>query len=361
MSKRIGSGILALFGLALFNVLGCSGGGSGAAVSGGTATGPTTPTPPSTDIYVAGRTVNAAGDLTATYWKNGVATVLGDPAATFSDLCCIAVAGNDVYIAGNERFGGHSVAVVWKNGVATRLSDGSSDATTHGIGLVGNDVYVAGTDGSYTNAVIWKNGQEQVLPNKGLGSRAYGVTIHNSHVYVVGSVNDSVGNREGNFPALWTDGVLSFPTGESTFGEVYCLVFYGADAYLGGDADLAQYSPVTPVYWKNGTLNPLAGSSNIGFVYALAVDGTDVYAGGNIQTPTRVAATVWKSGKAEDYSGDAIESSVGGLAFADGSFYAAGLSFPAAALWKDGVLTTLATSAPAVNHPKAFSMTVVTH
>ena len=102
-------------------------------------------------VYVAG---SGIGNSIAAYFKNGMPASLTDGSLRAS-ATAIAVAGNDVYVAGYE--GG--VAKYWKNGVAVTL-EGANDGGATSIAVSGNDAYVAGTEFSDNKYVAkyWKNG-----------------------------------------------------------------------------------------------------------------------------------------------------------------------------------------------------------
>lgn len=113
------------------------------------------------NIYVAGGEIKYGGNLIAQYWKNGVATPLGNPNSRYSLALSIAVVDDDVYVAGYEStIPGGEIAMYWKNGIATPLTDGTRHASANAIAVVGNDVYIAGYESNGTNNVAkyWKNG-----------------------------------------------------------------------------------------------------------------------------------------------------------------------------------------------------------
>lgn len=118
------------------------------------------------DIYAVG-----AYNKKAAYWKNGHTTVL---TTEESIATAIAVAGNDVYVAGvtgsydaknlypGYRNGG--IGKYWKNGQPIELSGATSPYPTS-IVATGNDVYVAGIDQDNMRVMLWKNGQPVELSN----------------------------------------------------------------------------------------------------------------------------------------------------------------------------------------------------
>ena len=93
---------------------------------------------PQVDVYVAGSVFNGYAYI-AKYWKNGQAIALTDSTKDAWGSS-VAVVGNDVYLAGSEE----GIAKYWKNGQATPLTDGTNDAGVTSIAVVGSDVYVAG-------------------------------------------------------------------------------------------------------------------------------------------------------------------------------------------------------------------------
>src|SRR5438552_11495612 len=73
----------------------------------------------------------------------------------------------NIYVAGFEYNGTHTVAKYWKNGNPVRLTDGSKDAEILSIFVSGNDVYASGyeSNGSFEVAKYWKNGIPVTLTN----------------------------------------------------------------------------------------------------------------------------------------------------------------------------------------------------
>ena len=80
------------------------------------------------------------------YWKNNTPVLLG-PGLAGGAGRDIVVVGDDVYVAGTENnIGDLEVAKYWKNGNPVVLSDGGSCATVSAIDVIGEDVYVTGSE-----------------------------------------------------------------------------------------------------------------------------------------------------------------------------------------------------------------------
>jgi glutamate synthase domain-containing protein 3 len=128
------------------------------------------------DVYIAGSVKAQNGYYVAAYWKNGVITKLTD---SLSDAFGnnIAVSGTDVYVTGSIDNKG---ATYWKNGKSVTLS---SSGKTFAIAVAGNDVYVAGIS---TGFCYWKNGVETRLGSEGLAYYASSIQVIGKDVYVSG-------------------------------------------------------------------------------------------------------------------------------------------------------------------------------
>ncbi len=139
-------------------------------------------------IAVAGDNVYISGYEagTAKYWTNNqnTSTILGTTGNSAANL--IAVSGGNVYIAGYDKPGASAnyIATYWTNTIggttpaAISLTDGSKNNNLKGLSVVGNNVYVSGSDDNNT-AYLWKNGK-LVAPFDGTNT-----TIRVNAVYAV--------------------------------------------------------------------------------------------------------------------------------------------------------------------------------
>lgn len=202
-----------------------------------------------TDVYVVGVDTDHA-----TYWKNGAQNTLPlSGSATRSAATAITIVNGDVYISGYTvelvpvpgTTGSQTVArltpVYWKNGALISLPAASQQSRATAIKVMGNDVYLAGNDG--TTAVYWKNGTKTTLAGGTYGATATGIAINGSNIYVSGSTFSSAPTSN---PA----------TTAATTG--------------------------TAVLWKNGSLTTLAASPS--FATGIVFDPTstgDYYISGN--------------------------------------------------------------------------------
>ena len=87
---------------------------------------------------------------------------------------------------------------MWKNKKAIFHTSGSKNAIANSVYVVGDDVYVAGYEGS--PAKVWKNGEE--LYELAGNGNAYSIVVHNGDVYVAGYEFDG-SNYE---PKVWKNG-----------------------------------------------------------------------------------------------------------------------------------------------------------
>jgi len=115
------------------------------------------------NVYVAGYGQSAAGGPVARLWINGQPIDL--PSEKDSCANAIFVTGdNTYYVVGSEQGPtGRSIAKLWTNGAAQvqNLTNGAIDAEASSVFVVGDGVYVAGSEGY--RAKLWLNGAPQAL------------------------------------------------------------------------------------------------------------------------------------------------------------------------------------------------------
>lgn len=124
------------------------------------------------DVYIAGGEHTSTGDFFGEYWKNGQATkitVSSNPSLLTSGSY-VAVSNNDVYITSSiidpsNPSPGFSYIMYWKNGNPVTITDTNGTASVSGIAVVGEDVYISGTEvrDSRDFAAYWRNGQKVAL------------------------------------------------------------------------------------------------------------------------------------------------------------------------------------------------------
>ncbi len=296
---------------------------------------------PTLDVYVGGATSN-----TATWWKNGVSHKVKDSVSP-SRATCMAVSGNDVYLAGsivilNTQFN-YPHATYWKNGVvktslpvksyATAIAisdgavlvltavhynghvmipicwqadpngvwvstgrwliDGAPGNTGSGMIINGTDSYAIGTSGAV--ACFWKHDKITLLTASTSPSFANAIAVSDSNVYIAGTA----GPAASSTPLYWKNGTAYplAPPADST--QVSGIAVNGSDVYVSGTV-LASASGQTTVavYWKNGVETKLTCGSASTAAHAIAVNGPDVYVVGTANDGTGTVPIIWKNGVA---------------------------------------------------------------
>ncbi|RYY58794.1 MAG: TonB-dependent receptor [Chitinophagaceae bacterium] len=257
-----------------------------------------------TDVYMAGY-ATVAGKTVASYWKNGAEVRLSDGTGN-EQAVAIAVAGDDVYVAGIEiAVTGLNKAKYWKNGQPVYLTDGTRYASVSSIATSGNDVYISGFEANASDRFIakyWKNGVAVNLSDGNVGALTRAIVVSGGNVYVAGI--------EDNVPALnmlyWKNGT-SVPVATITGNKI---IDYNAVALAvsGNDVYVANYQRsstgrYTANYWKNGVQTALTDGTESAFPRAIAVSGQDVYVVGKDHVDVNTAqakAVMWKNGQATD-------------------------------------------------------------
>jgi hypothetical protein len=304
----------------------------------------TTPVwPANADVYFTGIT----NSQIASYWKNGVLTVLGSQA---SQANAIAVNNKDIYVAGNVSKN-YQQAVLWKNGVSTTLSPNSQVVSeADAIVINGGNIYVAGAIDA--KAVYWKNGvTEPVDAHQLLGSVATAIAVSGNDVYRAGySFNISTGFEQACY---WKNGVLNLLSpaplpGSNT--QATGIAVSGSDVYVSG------FTNNGATLWKNGEATSLPTPSRA-VANGILISRSDIYVSGF----SDAAVTYWKNGTAINLSPGNISSLINASYMAlDGNdvYVAGGLSAAAggSVYWRNGVPYLFSKDIVNVN-----SMTIVPH
>lgn len=240
------------------------------------------------DVYLSGYVLNTSGEIIITYWKNGVPVYLKNLGnSTMNATTGIAVRGNDVYVAGRtERYNGSVQgisATVWKNGVATYF-DNDVDTDANAISITSNgDIYVAGKkDG---RACYWKNGSIVYVGDRVQSSAAYAICISGSDVYVAGySTAYNVNELSKQKPVYWKNGIqINLPIdGSADALRASAIAANGTDVYVVGIGlfDGSPYSFIKASYWKNGLFKDISQTNDAKISYSangVAVNGSDIY------------------------------------------------------------------------------------
>jgi hypothetical protein len=248
-----------------------------------------------TGIFVSGSDVYVSGTMhfndptsvpftprwgfTACYWKNGQPTLLTDWAATVSyfgylqsvrsDFTSgIFVSGNDVYVAGGERYPiNHPLPFhftgYWKDDAFVDLPNYLTDSNvttqlpepiTGPITMNGTDLYVSGNQQPlshrFPTGLYWQNGTLISLwPDS--GDYVYNLQISGNDIYNVGNYY-LAGTQHA---AYWKDGSMTL-VDSSIYGTAgYSICVSGNDVYVAGNRGYIGIA--YPVYWKNGVLKNL--------------------------------------------------------------------------------------------------------
>lgn len=246
------------------------------------------------DVYVAGSEGDGFIYFTAKYWKNGQELLLADPTGAAANS--IAVAGNDVYIAGWKEKGTHFIAQYWKNGQAIPLTNGFTDAEATAIVVSGNDVYVAG----YENGIAkyWKNNQAISLTNGSHQAYANSIAVVGIDVYVAGSEL----NGTAHVAKYWKNGQpVSLTNGTAVQASATSIAVSGNDVYVAGwEGDIFGRVGATgsvAKYWKNGQEISLT-KGTFAYTTAIALFNSDVYVAGTEFESSGPVVRYWKNGPA---------------------------------------------------------------
>ena len=298
------------------------------------------------DIYAAGYESNGTHTI-AKYWKNGAAVNLSSGSAD-AEASSIFVSGADVYVCGWEQQGANKVAKYWKNGVLTNLTDGTFDAIATGITVYNGDVYVSGFEGSASSlqqARYWKNGVAvNLAANPSEQSVANSIAVSGSDVFVAANV------FSGGIPqaTLIRNGVRTTLYSGPGYSNAYKVFLTGPDVYVCGNRTSSNIA----LYWKNGveTILPAAAPLTEMAAFSLYVSGTDIYACGFEKTPAAQGnievARYWKNGQFSNLTTGVYHASANDIFVYGQDVYAGGYENEAsgngvAKYWRNGQAVTL--------------------
>src|SRR5437762_800492 len=90
----------------------------------------------------------------------------------------------NIYVAGFEYNGTHTVAEYWKNGKPVILTDTSDFASASGIAFSGNDVYIVGDEEN--KILYWKNDSNGYVILPSFSGRGLAITLSGNDVYASG-------------------------------------------------------------------------------------------------------------------------------------------------------------------------------
>ena len=246
------------------------------------------------DIYIGGYSFTSKNIAVATYWKNGVEYHVQDSSKA-SQVSGIGLIGDDVYLAGTE-FSSLSMATYWKNGVPFNLAGNNS--TTTSMCINGQDVYILGSidSGSYISLVYWKNQVKMIIANSSTQLAGYSMSINNNDVYVAGFSEKS---NSSPIATYWKNGVLTTLTDSSIYSTANAIAINSTNIYVAGTIGTTYNTTATS--WKNGIQTSLSSAASDTYVNGITLNGSDVYVAGSLPTNTSSPtvtdqAVYWKNG-----------------------------------------------------------------
>ena len=310
------------------------------------------------DIYVAGYESNGTHTI-AKYWKNGVAVNLTS-GANDAEAYSVFIDGNDIYVAGWEMQGTTRVAKYWKNGTAVNVTNGTFDAMATQIVVYNNDVYVSGYEGgasSSKQAKYWKNGTVvNLAANATEFSLATSIAVTGTDVYVTVNIYNPSPHA-----TIFKNGVLTDLSAGFTTSAANAVLLNGADVYVAG-----MHSSTVAKYWKNGvaTILPSTAALSETAAFSIFISGTDIYAAGFEKTPAGQGnievAKYWKNGVITNLTDATHHAAANAIVVSGADIYAAGYEENAsgngvAKYWKNGTAVILTNGA---NDAEAFSIVI---
>jgi hypothetical protein len=257
------------------------------------------------DVYVVGYIGNEPGGLNrVVYWKNATPIYITDSTGTAFSEDIFVTPSKDVYITGLIKQNGTFRACVWKNGQLNLMSvpPNSINSEARSVKVVGNDVYVAGTEvessinGQVNKAVYWKNGQMVTLTNGDFPARAYSIAVQGSDIYVCGIEGNSQLNRSAKY---WKNGTAIALTDGTKESEALDIAVNNGDVYVCGmessSTNPGPGSNYQAKLWKNGQPTILRDPSIEAWTRGIAIENSRVYITG-IEFVTNGGSYIWSDG-----------------------------------------------------------------
>ena len=258
------------------------------------------------NVYVNGGYLSISDSMVGEVWDNGRVSRLMDTAGNDANVqtTAIFVDGTDVYIGGTTQYPlkwtvpyttptapypiAGNIATWWKNGIAANLPDPAYIGTAYGYGTSSHDEYVSGIAIDLPPLAPYDTASNGGVENV---TNTTGIFVAGNDVYVCGWQASATGASQ---PIYWKNGVPLplFNTGEH--GLTAGIFVTGNDVYVTGD--IASPSVGHAVYWKNGVATTL--SSNPSGGNAIVVSGSNVYVAGYETINGVYYATWWKNGVA---------------------------------------------------------------
>jgi len=252
------------------------------------------------------------------FWKKGESKNLTN-GNYYASARSIYVSGNDVYVAGIEGSPNGRIAKLWKNGTARNLAN---DAEVESVFVSGSDVYVAGSFriDDYLCAALWINNEEPLTLGWGwFNTYANCVYVSGSDVYATGSIEGKT--------VLWENGVAQYLSEGAVAASANSIFVSGSNVYVAGYESKKVGEEIfhtVPMLWINREPHPLSigGTSDYyGFISAMYVfvQGSDVYVTGyDVDARGKHIATLWKNGVAQKLIDDNSVESVAYRIFVKG-------------------------------------------
>ncbi|HCL05756.1 MAG TPA: hypothetical protein DHW64_07260 [Chitinophagaceae bacterium] len=298
---------------------------------------------------------NANNSAIAKYFVNDVPATIGDVSTSKIYGEDLEVSGTDVYVLASRQpiSGGAFTAVIYKNGIELQSVPVASGVYYNCLAVSGNDIYLAGMEypsNGVPKVIQWKNGTvTSITTNTGSAAtdaRPYDMTVVGNDVYIAGYETASA-SPYNRLPKYWKNGVaVTLNSAPGSYSTVHRIVVQGNDVFCAGQLDDKA------AYWKNGVATTLSTESS--WCYGIAVNGTDVHTAGAVATGANIYnAASWKNGTKTMLSNITVQgvASVYGIGvdgndvYVIGSIPEAGGNGAKSVYWKNGVLTELPTVA----------------